>query len=75
MAAKTSSAAAEAVKQLTYLAGALKAPRITEAAARLADHARDSGWTHEEYLAAGRNPTEEAPLAVPGRGGRVSRHH
>ena len=54
MAAKTSSAAAEAVKQLTYLAGALKAPRITEAAARLADHARDSGWTHEEYLAAGR---------------------
>ena len=32
--------------------GALKAPRITEAAARLADHARDAGWTHEEYLAA-----------------------
>ncbi len=31
---------------------ALKAPRITEAAARLADHARDAGWTHEEYLAA-----------------------
>ena len=52
MAAKTTSAAAEAVKQLTYLAGALKAPRITEAAARLADHARDAGWTHEEYLAA-----------------------
>ena len=51
MAAKTTSAA-EAVKQLTYLAGALKAPRITEAAARLADHARDAGWTHEEYLAA-----------------------
>jgi DNA replication protein DnaC len=34
------------------LAAALKAPRITEAAARLADHARDTGWTHEEYLAA-----------------------
>jgi DNA replication protein DnaC len=50
---KTSTAAAgEAVKQIHYLAGALKAPRITEAAARLADHARDSGWTHEEYLAA-----------------------
>ena len=31
---------------------ALKAPRITEAAGRLADHARDAGWTHEEYLAA-----------------------
>jgi len=30
----------------------LKAPRIIEAAARLADHARDAGWTHEEYLAA-----------------------
>jgi DNA replication protein DnaC len=42
----------EAVKQVHYLAAALKAPRITEAAARLADHARDAGWTHEEYLAA-----------------------
>ena len=48
MAAKTKSDASEALKQLTYLASALKAPRITEAAARLADHARDSGWTHEE---------------------------
>jgi hypothetical protein len=35
----------ESVKQITYLAGALKAPRITEAAARLADHARDAGWS------------------------------
>src|SRR5215218_5927971 len=52
MAAKTKSEAAEALKQLTYLAAALKAPRITESAARLADHARDAGWTHEEYLAA-----------------------
>ena len=42
----------EALKALTYLAAALKAPRITEAAGRLADHARDAGWTHEEYLAA-----------------------
>ena len=42
----------EAVKQITYLAAALKAPRITEAAARLADQARDAGWTHEDYLAA-----------------------
>ncbi|WP_447924739.1 ATP-binding protein [Georgenia muralis] len=50
MAGKTD--AAEALKQLTYLAAALKAPRITEAAGRLADHARDAGWTHEEYLAA-----------------------
>lgn len=52
MAAKAKSDASEALKQLTYLASALKAPRITEAAGRLADHARDAGWTHEEYLAA-----------------------
>ena len=42
----------EALKQLTYLASAMKAPRIIESAARLADHARDANWTHEEYLAA-----------------------
>jgi len=42
----------EAVKQIHYLAAALKAPRITEAAARLADQGRDAGWTHEDYLAA-----------------------
>jgi DNA replication protein DnaC len=53
MAARTGTAAgSEALKQIRYLAAALKVPRITEAAARLADHARDSGWTHEEYLAA-----------------------
>ncbi len=53
MAAKiTGGDATEALKQLSYLAAALKAPRITESAARLADHARDAGWTHEEYLAA-----------------------
>src|SRR6059036_2696354 len=50
MAAKTPPS--DAVKQITYLAAALKAPRITEAAARLADQARDAGWTHEDYLAA-----------------------
>ncbi|MDQ2637164.1 MAG: IS21-like element helper ATPase IstB [Actinomycetota bacterium] len=42
----------DAVKQIHYLAGALKAPRITEAATRLADHARDAGWSFEDYLAA-----------------------
>jgi len=52
MAGKTKTDATGALKQVTYLASALKAPRITEAAARLADHARDAGWTHEEYLAA-----------------------
>ena len=45
-------APSDAVKQITYLAAALKAPRIIEAATRLADQARDAGWTHEDYLAA-----------------------
>jgi DNA replication protein DnaC len=44
--------ATETVKHITYLAGALKAPRITEAASRLADQARDAGWSFEDYLAA-----------------------
>ena len=48
MAAKSTDAA----KQITYLAGALKAPRITDAAVRLADQARDAGWSFEDYLAA-----------------------
>ena len=48
----TKTVAAETIKQITHLAAALKAPRITESAARLADHARDAGWTHEDYLAA-----------------------
>jgi len=42
----------ESVKQIHYLAAALKAPRITETAQRLADQARDAGWTREDYLAA-----------------------
>ena len=49
---RAKSDATDALKQLTYLAAALKAPRIAEAAGRLADHARDAGWTYEEYLAA-----------------------
>jgi DNA replication protein DnaC len=48
----TSAATAEVGKQIDYLARALKAPRIREAAARLGDQARDAGWSHEEYLAA-----------------------
>ena len=35
-----------------YYARAMKAPRIRESAARLADQAREAGWSHEEYLAA-----------------------
>ena len=55
MATKTTSpkvSSAESVKELHYLASALKAPRITEAAERLADQARDAGWSFEDYLAA-----------------------
>ncbi len=42
----------EALKQIHYLGSALKAPRISESAARLADQARDAGWSFEDYLAA-----------------------
>ncbi|MGV1010730.1 MAG: ATP-binding protein, partial [Dermatophilaceae bacterium] len=42
----------EVLKQLQYLASALKAPRIMESASRLADQARDAGWSFEDYLAA-----------------------
>ena len=42
----------DTAKQLTYLAGALKAPRILDVAGRLADQARDAGWSFEDYLAA-----------------------
>ncbi|MDN3312203.1 IS21-like element helper ATPase IstB [Microbacterium oryzae] len=42
----------ETAKQLTYLAGALKAPRILEAAERLAEQARTASWSFEDYLAA-----------------------
>ena len=42
----------ETTTQLTYLSGALKAPRILDVAGRLADQARDAGWTFEDYLAA-----------------------
>ena len=44
--------ATKIAKQIDYLARALKAPRIREAAQRLGDQARDAGWSHEEYLAA-----------------------
>jgi len=48
----TKNANLETVKQIEYLSRALKAPRIREAATRLGDQARESSWTHEEYLAA-----------------------
>ena len=48
----TATKTTEVAKQLHYLAGALKAPRILESATRLADQARDAGWSFEDYLAA-----------------------
>src|SRR3954453_13886381 len=50
--AKTTTEAERITKQIDFLARALKAPRIREAASRLGDQARDAGWSHEEYLAA-----------------------
>jgi hypothetical protein len=38
----------DAVKQIHFLAAALKAPRIVDAAVRLADQARDAGWSHRD---------------------------
>ena len=72
----TPTTAEETAKQIEYLARALKAPRIREAAARLADQARDAGWTHEEYLAAvlsGRSPPAKPPVPSSGSGPRGSR--
>ena len=40
------------VKQIAYLAGRVEGAADPDTAARLADQARDAGWTHEDYLAA-----------------------
>ena len=44
--------AEDPIKAVLHYAQALKAPRIRDSAVRLAEQARDAGWTHEEYLAA-----------------------
>ncbi|MEP7333232.1 MAG: ATP-binding protein, partial [Terracoccus sp.] len=44
--------AADTATELEYLTRALKAPTLREAAARLAERAREESWTHQEYLAA-----------------------
>ena len=43
---------ANPLKDIEHYAQALKAPRIRESAARLAEQARSDGWSHEDYLAA-----------------------
>lgn len=61
---------AEMSKQIEYLARALKAPRIREAAARLADHARDAGSGETQLrnpdqtrvAGGGPNPANDLPM-------------
>jgi len=42
----------DVTSEIAFYARALRAPRIAETAASLADRARDEGWEHERYLAA-----------------------
>ena len=46
------SAPRESAKRVTYLATAMKAPRIADAASRLAEEARSAQWDYEDYLVA-----------------------
>lgn len=49
---KTTAAAPRVASDLAFLCRALKAPALAGSVGRLADRARDEGWTHEEFLAA-----------------------
>ncbi|MFE5790858.1 ATP-binding protein [Rhodococcus erythropolis] len=42
----------DSLKDIEHYTQALKAPRIRESAARLAEQARSDAWSHEDYLAA-----------------------
>ena len=44
--------AMDPLKDIEHYAQVMKAPRIRESAARLAEQARSDGWSHEDYLAA-----------------------
>ena len=46
------SAPRESAKRVAYLANALKAPRIADAAGRLAEEARSAKWDYEDFLVA-----------------------
>jgi hypothetical protein len=54
MAATTAKPARDLTAELAFLTRALKAPTLRQSVARLAERARTQGWTHEEFLAAGR---------------------
>jgi DNA replication protein DnaC len=60
-------AAAGTSSEIAHLSRALKAPRIRESAAALADRARAENWTHEDYLA---RVLEEEVLARETSGSR-----
>jgi DNA replication protein DnaC len=48
----TAGSSSGTVSQLAYLTRVLRAPALRESIDRLADAAREQGWTHEEFLAA-----------------------
>ena len=47
-----SGASRDVMGEVVFLTRALKAPSLREAVPRLADRAREEGWSHEEFLAA-----------------------
>ena len=59
--------AGSAASEIAHLSRALKAPRISQSAAALADRARAEGWDHEQYLA---RVLEEEVLARETSGSR-----
>src|SRR3954452_18492723 len=66
-AASGASASTGSSSELAHLSRALKAPRIRQAAAVLADRARAEDWAYEEYLA---RVLEEEVLARETSGSR-----
>jgi hypothetical protein len=69
-------AAMETIGQIGYYSRAMKAPRIREAATRLADQAREGGWTHEDYSpqsCPGKSQPGKPPALKSGPGPPVSR--
>ena len=50
--ATTKTSSRDVTSELEFLTRALKAPSLREAVPRLADRARESAWTFEEFLAA-----------------------
>ena len=65
--AKTITTPGSVSSEIAHLSRALKAPRIRQSAAALADRARAEGWDHEQYLA---RVLEEEVLARETSGSR-----